>query len=61
MRWRESKRFLNPRTQLYELTQDPGESGPGQNREITRKLRGMAIRFQKEMKLDARPAGQLAP
>ena len=31
------------------------------NRDITRKLRGMAILFQEEMRLDARPAGEAPP
>ena len=58
VRWRNWKLFLNPRLQLYNLAQDPGESRLVRNRAITRKLRGMAVLFQEEMRLDARPAGE---
>ncbi len=60
-RWRNWKLYLNPSLALYDLAKDPGESSPARNREITRKLRGMAILFQEEMRLDARPAGQAPP
>ena len=40
---------------------DPGESKFARDREIVRKLRGMAILFQEEMRLDARPAGKAPP
>jgi arylsulfatase A len=58
VRWKNWKLYLNPSLQLYDLASDPGESELIRNREITRKLRGMAILFQEEMQLDARPAGQ---
>jgi arylsulfatase A len=61
VRWRNWKLFLNPTLELYDLAQDPGESKLARNREITRKLRGMAILFQEEMRRDARPAGQAPP
>ena len=57
VRWRHWKLRLNPSLELYDLAADPGESQPVRNRDITRKLRGMAILFQEEMRLDARPAG----
>ena len=57
VRWRHWKLFLNPTLQLYDLAKDPGESQLVRNREITRKLRGMAVLFQEEMRRDARPAG----
>ena len=58
VRWRNWKLCLNPSLVLYDLSQDPGESRPVRNRDISRKLRGMAILFQEEMRLDARPAGR---
>ncbi len=61
MRWRKWKLYLNPSLELYDLEADPGESKLVRNGEITRKLRGMAILFQDEMRLDARPAGQSPP
>jgi arylsulfatase A len=61
VRWRNWKLYLNPSPQLYDLVKDPGESKLVRNGEIIRKLRGMAILFQDEMRLDARPAGQAAP
>ena len=57
VRWQNWKLYLNPTMQLYDLKGDPGESTPVRNGEITRKLRGMAVLFQEEMRLDARPAG----
>lgn len=57
VRWKNWKLFLNPILQLYDLDTDLGESKPVRNRDITRKLRGMAILFQDEMRLDARSAG----
>lgn len=59
VRWRNWKLFLNPSPELYDLANDPGESRPVRHSEITRKLRGMAILFQEEMRLDARPAGDV--
>jgi pectinesterase len=61
VRWRNWKLYLNPSLTLYDLAKDPGESKLARNREITRKLRGMAIMFQEEMRLDARPAGAAPP
>ncbi len=58
VRWRNWKLYLNPSLQLYDLVADPAESKLVRNPEITRKLRGMAIIFQEEMRLDARPAGE---
>jgi len=59
VRWRQWKLQLHPGLLLYDLVNDPGESKPVRNRQISRKLRGMAILFQEEMRLDARPAGNL--
>jgi len=61
VRWRNWKLCLNPSLALYDLAKDPGESRLVRNREIARKLRGMAILFQEEMRLDARPAGEVPP
>ena len=61
VRWENWKLYLNPSLQLYDLTKDPGESTPVRNGKILRKLRGMAVIFQEEMRLDARPAGQAPP
>lgn len=58
VRWRNWKLYLNPSLQLYDLAKDSGESKLVRNGDIIRKLRGMAILFQDEMRLDARPAGQ---
>jgi arylsulfatase A-like enzyme/acetyl esterase/lipase len=58
VRWKNWKLYLNPSLQLYDLAADPGESELVRNRELTRKLRGMAILFQEEMRRDARPAGE---
>lgn len=60
VRWRNWKLYLNPSLELYDLTEDLGESQPVRNGEILRKLRGMAILFQEEMRLDARPAGKVS-
>lgn len=43
------KLSLHPGLTLYDLEKDPGERVPVNNGEIKRKLRGMAIRFQREM------------
>ena len=59
VRWQQWKLQLHPGLTLYDLENDPGESKPVRNRQISRKLRGMAILFQEEMRLDARPAGTL--
>ncbi|MCO8121653.1 sulfatase-like hydrolase/transferase [Stieleria sp. TO1_6] len=58
VRWKNWKLYLNPSLELYDLANDPGESKLVRDRDITRKLRGMAILFQDEMRLDARPAGE---
>ena len=58
VRWRNWKLYLNPSLQLYDLAEDPAESKLVRNQEISRKLRGMAVLFQEEMRLDARPAGK---
>ena len=60
VRWRNWKLRLNPTLTLFDLEKDPGESTPIRNGQILRKLRGMAIMFQEEMRLDARPAGEVA-
>jgi len=43
------KLFLNPTLILYDLEKDPGERTPVNDSGIARKLRGMAIQFQREM------------
>ena len=53
------KLFLNPKLTLYNLANDPGERKPVVNRQMLRKLRGMAVIFQEEMRRDARPAGEV--
>ena len=57
VRWDKWKLRLNPNVELYDLEKDPGETKPVRNGKIIRKLRGMAIMFQEEMRLGARPAG----
>ena len=59
VRWRRWKLVLNPTPSLYDLEKDPGEETPVRNPELIRKLRGMAIMFQEEMRRDARPAGRV--
>lgn len=61
VRWDKWKLRLNPNVELYDLEKDPGESKPLRNGKIIKKLRGMAILFQEEMRLGARPAGYLPP
>ncbi|MGB0597553.1 MAG: alpha/beta fold hydrolase [Rubripirellula sp.] len=61
VRWRNWKLKLNPSLELYDLSQDPGENKLIRNRDISRKLRGMANLFQHEMRLDARSAGEVTP
>ena len=53
------KLHLNPSPRLYDLAADLGESTPVVDRQVSRKLRGMAIVFQQEMTLNARPPGKL--
>ncbi len=55
------KLFLNPKPTLYNLADDPGERKPVFNGQVIRKLRGMAVIFQEEMRRDARPAGEVSP
>jgi hypothetical protein len=50
--------MLNPRITVYDLEKDPKESRPIRNRELSRKLRGMAVMFQEEMNRDVRKAGE---
>lgn len=59
VRWKNWKLYLNPTLRLYDLEKDPGEKKRLVNRDISRKLRGMAILFQEEMRLDSRPAGDV--
>lgn len=61
VRWQNWKMFLNPSVELYDLSKDPGESKIVRNRDIARKLRGMAVLFQEELRLDTRPAGKVSP
>lgn len=58
VRWKNWKLYLNPSLELYDLSKDPGEKTLVRNGEILRKLRGMAVLFQQEMRMDARDAGQ---
>ena len=44
------KLSLHPDVKLYDLEKDPGENKPITNLKIRRKLRGMVIQFQREMK-----------
>ena len=60
VRFRNWKLYLNPRLQLHDLAKDPGETKPVRG-QMVRKLRGMAILFQHEMRADARPAGEASP
>jgi arylsulfatase A-like enzyme len=48
---------LSPRLTLYNLVEDPGEKKPVRNSAIIKKLRGMVIMFQEEMRHDTRPGG----
>lgn len=60
VRWRQWKLVLNPSLQLYDLSKDPGESTPVRSGGIARKMRGMAVLFQEEMRVNTRPAGEVA-
>ncbi|MDA0347442.1 MAG: sulfatase [Verrucomicrobia bacterium] len=53
------KLYLNPSLTLFDLEADPGEKNPIRDSIALRKLRGMAILFQEEMRLDVRPAGDM--
>ena len=55
-RW---KLYLNPTLTLYDLESDPGESKPVRNGKIARKLRGMAVLFQEELRDAARTVGKV--
>ena len=57
VRWGKWKLRLNPGLELFDLESDPGERSPVRNAAISRKLRGMTILFQNEMRLHSRPAG----
>ncbi len=57
VRWEQWKLYLNPSLTLYNLAEDPGERRVVRNGAIQRKLRGMAILFQEEMRDHARPVG----
>jgi len=59
VRWGKWKLRLNPSLTLHDLAQDPGESKPVRNAQIIRKLRGMAVLFQEEMRTGSRPAGEI--
>ena len=61
VRWKNWKLYLNPSLELYDLANDPGETAVVRDRDVVRKLRGMAVMFQDEMRQDARPAGQMTP
>ena len=58
VRWQNWKLYLNPSLQLYDLASDPGETQTVRNGQMIRKLRGMAILFQEEMRDGARPVGK---
>lgn len=53
------KMTLHPKPMLYNLVDDPGEKKPVFNGKVLRKLRGMVVMFQEEMRRDARPAGEV--
>ncbi|MCR9291713.1 MAG: alpha/beta fold hydrolase [bacterium] len=61
VRWKNWKLYLNPSLELYDLSKDPGESTLVRDADVVRKLRGMAILFQEEMRLDTRAAGRVTP
>lgn len=52
------KLYLNPQLTVYDLEADPGETKPVREKDLLRKLRGMAVMFQEEMSRDARQAGE---
>ena len=54
VRFEQWKLVLSPSLTLYNLADDPGESTPVRNGEMARKLRGMAVLFEREMQADAR-------
>jgi len=59
VRWGHWKLQLNPDFRLFDLEEDPGEAKRVRNPALTKKLRGMAILFQEEMRTGTRPAGEL--
>ncbi|HAT60424.1 MAG TPA: N-acetylgalactosamine-6-sulfatase, partial [Opitutae bacterium] len=59
VRWDKWKLRLNPTLELFDLEADLGESKPLRDRDISRKIRGMAVTFQEEMKMDARRPGSV--
>ena len=59
VRWGKWKLHLNPGLVLYDLENDPGETSPVRNGKVIRKLRGMVILFQEEMRAGSRPAGEV--
>jgi len=61
VRWDKWKLHLSPSLQLYDLQRDPGETKPVSNGQVSRKLRGMAVLFQEEMRAGMRPAGEMPP
>ncbi len=52
---------FNPELKLYNLEADPGERNPVEDKALMWKMRGLVALFQEEMRLCARPAGQLTP
>lgn len=59
VRWKRWKLHLSPSLQLYDLQADPGETKPVRNGDVMRKLRGMAVMFQEEMRTGTRAAGEV--
>lgn len=58
VRWNKWKLYLNPVLTLHDLESDPGELNEVRDPVITRKLRGMAVLFQEEMRDGTRPVGR---
>jgi arylsulfatase A-like enzyme len=54
------KMYLNPQLTIYDLDADPGETTPVRQKNLVKRLRGMAVMFQEEMSRDARQAGEAA-
>jgi arylsulfatase A len=59
VRWNRWKLYLNPALTLYDLEEDPHETTPVRNGSIARKLRGMAVLFQEELRETTRPVGRM--